>query len=114
MRSLGRAIGPVVLIVLATAFGQARAQSIGDQSIGDVEQGLTLVRRACADCHAVERYRYISPHPDAPSFASIAPVRGMTSIALTVALRTSHETMPNIVLSDEELENVVAYLLSLK
>jgi hypothetical protein len=35
----------------------------------------------------------------------------MTSIALTAALRTSHRIMPNIVLSDDELRNVMAYLL---
>ncbi len=38
----------------------------------------------------------------------------MTSIALTAALRTSHRTMPNLVLSDDETKNVVAYLLGLK
>jgi hypothetical protein len=38
----------------------------------------------------------------------------MTGTALTVALRTSHETMPNLMLEREELRNVIAYILSLE
>jgi hypothetical protein len=38
----------------------------------------------------------------------------MTAAALTVALRTSHRTMPNIMLEPPELDNVIAYILSLK
>ncbi len=38
----------------------------------------------------------------------------MTPIALTVALRTSHRAMPNIILSDDELRGVVAYIMSLQ
>jgi hypothetical protein len=44
----------------------------------------------------------------------IAKTPGMTSIALTAALRTSHRRMPNIILPDEELKDIVAYLLTLK
>ena len=37
----------------------------------------------------------------------------MTAIALKVALRTSHETMPNLILNETETNDVVAYILSL-
>ena len=55
-----------------------------------------------------------SPNAEAPPFAAIAETPGMTPIALTVALRTSHRDMPNIILSDEELRGVVAYIMSLQ
>jgi hypothetical protein len=38
----------------------------------------------------------------------------MTATALFVWMRTSHPTMPNIILEPEDLRNVVAYVLSLK
>jgi hypothetical protein len=38
----------------------------------------------------------------------------MTSIALAAALRTSHRTMPNIILADDDLRNVSAYIISLR
>jgi hypothetical protein len=31
-----------------------------------------------------------------------------------VALQTSHRTMPNLVLKDDETRNVIAYILSLR
>jgi hypothetical protein len=55
-----------------------------------------------------------SPRAGAPTFEAIAAVPGMTTAALTVALRTPHRTMPNIVLETQELDDVVAYVLSLK
>jgi hypothetical protein len=38
----------------------------------------------------------------------------MTVAALTVALRTSHRTMPNIMLEPAELDNIIAYIMSLR
>ena len=39
---------------------------------------------------------------------------GMTTIALTAALLTSHRLMPNIILQPGERQDVIAYILSLK
>jgi hypothetical protein len=38
----------------------------------------------------------------------------MTSTALTVALQTSHRTMPNLVIKGDDAMNIIAYILSLK
>jgi hypothetical protein len=38
----------------------------------------------------------------------------MTATALTVALRTSHQSMPNIIVQGRDPENIIAYILSLK
>ena len=37
-----------------------------------------------------------------------------TAQALGVFLKTSHPTMPNIMLSDNERDDVIAYILSLR
>ena len=55
-----------------------------------------------------------SPNPAAPTFEDIANIPGMTSAALTAALRTSHETMPNVMIKEADTSDLVAYILSLK
>ncbi len=37
----------------------------------------------------------------------------MTSTALAAALRTSHETMPNVIIKGSDLSDVIAYILSM-
>jgi hypothetical protein len=54
------------------------------------------------------------PNGQAPNFETIAKTPGMTAIALTAALRTPHRTMPNVIVADDDLRNVVAYVLSLQ
>jgi mono/diheme cytochrome c family protein len=84
------------------------------QSIGSPSQGLRLARTQCAECHLVEKGSGPSPNPAAPTFEDIANIRGMTSTALTAALRTSHDTMPNVIIKGNDIADVVAYILSLK
>lgn len=80
----------------------------------DARAGLRIAREVCASCHAVEARQDRSPHPQAPPFERVARVPGMTTAALTVAMRTSHKTMPNIMLGDRELRDVTAYITSLR
>lgn len=77
----------------------------------DPRAGLRIAREFCASCHAVEAGEDRSPRPQAPPFARVPR---MTTAALTVALRTFHETMPNIMLGDRELRDVTAYITSLR
>jgi hypothetical protein len=56
----------------------------------------------------------ISPDQHAPTFAAIAETPGMTGTALAVWFRTSHPTMPNLVIQEQDMEDVIAYILSLR
>jgi len=76
--------------------------------------GLALARQICSECHAIERTQARSPNPAAPRFETIASVPGMTATALSAALQTPHQTMPNVMLNANELRDIVAYILSLK
>jgi len=87
--------------------------SSGAQQIGNAAQGRRLAQADCAQFHGVDKNSY-SSNPAAPTFDDIANVPGMTSRALIVALRTSHRSMPNLVIKDHDLEDLVAYILSLK
>jgi mono/diheme cytochrome c family protein len=84
------------------------------QEIGQPARGLASAERLCAQCHAVRKEQRRSPNSDAPRFQTIASVPGMTSIALSAALNTSHRTMPNVMLEAEERADIIAYILSLK
>lgn len=84
------------------------------QEIASRGRGLQVARQLCAECHAVENSDANSPLAEAPTFPTIAAIPGMTPLALTAILNTSHRSMPNILLSPEEQANVAAYILSLK
>jgi hypothetical protein len=38
----------------------------------------------------------------------------MTPSALRAALNTSHNTMPNLIIKDDDAESIIAYILSLR
>jgi len=97
-----------VLAGMAITVGNLEAQEVGNPN-----QGLRLARTLCAECHLVEDTGGRSPNRDAPTFAKIANTPGMSSIALTAALRTSHEAMPNVIIKGSDLSDVIAYILSL-
>jgi cytochrome c len=96
-------------IALPILAGNGAAQEIGRPG-----EGLASAQRLCAQCHAVRKGQPRSPNRAAPSFEAIASTPGMTAIALSAALNTSHQSMPNIMLEPEERANIIAYILSLK
>src|SRR3954452_12844255 len=97
--------------VLFLLLGMSTASA---QETGDPRLGLEVATEACASCHAVLRVEDRSPNPNAPPFADIANVRGMTAIALQVVLQSPHKTMPNVMLEPDEPRNLIAYILTLK
>lgn len=84
------------------------------QEAGSAQDGLKLAHAQCSECHLVDKVVGRSRDAAAPTFASIANVAGMTSAALTAALRTSHRTMPNVIIKSSDTGDLVAYILSLK
>ena len=91
-------------VLLAAFASQVEAQE------GDVAAGAAYAKQVCADCHAVLPNEQISPLAQAPTFQKVANLPGMTEMALSVWLQSSHPTMPNIILKPDDLRNVVAYI----
>ena len=94
---------------LALIAASAHAQD------GDAAAGYDLARQACRACHVVEAEQ------QAPRLLVIGPafrisliLAGMTATALRVFLTTSHQKMPNLMLTPEEIADVSAYVLSLR
>jgi mono/diheme cytochrome c family protein len=92
----------------------ANTSSVQAAQIGSSEQGLTVARERCASCHLVVKEGGLSTNEKAPAFARIANTPGMTSAALRSALNTSHHTMPNLIIKDDDADSVIAYILSLR
>lgn len=106
-----RLTAPCVPIIAAVLFGPAAAWA-GEP--GDPHAGRNFALDHCAECHAVKEDEAISPNAGAPSFTSVANTSGMTGRALAAWIETSHPTMPNFILTKQDRDDVVAYIMSLK
>ena len=97
-------------IMMATTPGAAGAA--GDAGDGDAVVGRQLAQSWCSGCHQIDTHKP-GTFPG-PNFTDVANLPSTTPLALKVFLRTSHKNMPNILLSDRQAEDLVAYVLSLK
>ncbi|MGA7005200.1 MAG: cytochrome c [Pseudolabrys sp.] len=102
-----RAFLCITAIMASAATGRAA-------QIGSVEQGAAIARERCAECHLTVEENGRSTNEKAPTFARIANTPGMTAAALRAALNTSHRTMPNLVIKDDDADSIIAYILSLR
>ncbi|KYK50496.1 cytochrome C [Bradyrhizobium liaoningense] len=109
-------IGIVILIALSLLFlfsvvhTAAGAPRPGSRTIAE---GQRLAQAWCQSCHAVERHM-TDFFDEAPSFQAIADRQGTTALSLKVFWRTSHRSMPNLVISPEQADALSAYILSLR
>jgi len=99
---------------LALALALCLAPAAQAVETATPQQGLTLARERCSFCHGVEYSDEFSSNPLAPTFQMIADTPGMTATALSVTLRSSHQVMPDLMLSSEEIAALSAYLETLK
>jgi mono/diheme cytochrome c family protein len=49
-----------------------------------------------------------------PSFLEVAAHPATTALSLRVFLQTPHATMPNLMLTPEETDDVISYILTLR
>jgi mono/diheme cytochrome c family protein len=94
------------VLLLASAAATAQAQ--------DPQEGAKWASNVCGECHAVARGQPRSPNGRAPTFVELANTPGMTNAALNVALTTPHAGMPMFVLTSEQRQDIISYILSLK
>lgn len=99
-----------LLLTATLAFAQPTAAQDAD----DLDAGLAYARERCAECHAVEPDRYVSPDPMAPAFDDMADWPELTLNYLSVWLVTPHPSMPHLVVEPADVGNLAAYLFSLR
>jgi mono/diheme cytochrome c family protein len=81
---------------------------------GDTVAGEKLARKVCASCHIVSDQPVADPGFGAPSFLEVTADPAVTEMSLRVFLQTPHANMPDLILSPEEIDDVISYLLSLR
>ena len=81
---------------------------------GDPYEGQSLARQVCAACHSVEPGDEGASLSGAPAFQDVANDAAVTALSLQVFFRTPHKKMPDLILSETEIDDITAYILSLK
>jgi mono/diheme cytochrome c family protein len=99
---------PLLLLTILLTSQTANAQG----SL-EVRQGRAFAQRICATCHGIV-LGAPSPVAGAPNFYTLASTPGMSELALRVALQTPHHSMPNLMLTADEMRDVTAYIMSLR
>jgi mono/diheme cytochrome c family protein len=98
----------LVMAALLAAAPLARAQGVGDAATGR-----RVAERWCAACHLID-HDAGSARDATPTFTSIAARPATTVASLHTFLARAHGGMPDFSLSRDDVDNVTAYILSLR
>jgi len=101
-----RAVAATALALLSSPAGSAE--------LGDARRGRDYAEAVCAQCHAVKPAEMVSPRLEATPFSVFARVPGLNETALGVFLQTPHAEMPNLVVSGQDRDDLLAYIIGLR
>jgi mono/diheme cytochrome c family protein len=115
MTPRGSLLVPLVLMAGLASPAQAETPDL-------VAAGRDFAGRVCAACHVVTRQRDELPvlSPPGPSFATLAQRPSLTEPVLREFLGSNHrglgphEAMPNPRLADYQIDEITAFMMSLK
>jgi mono/diheme cytochrome c family protein len=98
-------------LIMMAAFIFALAASSVSGFAADVQRGKQFARRVCGICHVV--FKGQSPgDPNAPSFQSIARSQQFREKGISL-LWENHPKMPTLALTQDESDDLTAYIKSL-
>ncbi|MGY3584316.1 cytochrome c [Bradyrhizobium sp. USDA 4341] len=105
---------PIVVIAMAALFLLRLHQANGaGQPSESITAGHRLAEAWCMECHVVGPIATgVKKVP--PDFIAIANRPSTTTLWLKVFLKTSHPTMPNIIVGPSEADDLANYIMSLK
>lgn len=104
----------IMLAAAACAAPQPAGPTASTAEMGSPALGLRYAAQSCASCHAVAAGQTVSPNPNAPAFDTIANTPGLTRTALDAWLHTPHPSMPNLIVDPARIDDLSAYLATLK
>ena len=104
-------LNPNVPTLLIVALLIAPVSALGQPLAGNPLKGRQTATAICAPCHQTDGKR---PDGVAPSFLDVANMTSTTALSLRVFLRTSHNEMPNLIISEADTDDLIAYILALK
>ncbi|MGI9512089.1 MAG: c-type cytochrome [Anderseniella sp.] len=82
--------------------------------LGDIDAGLKYAKERCAECHNITSRNPVNTASGAPTFHAIANTSGSSWTKLSFWMVSSHPKMPGLMIEDQDLDNVITYILSLK
>jgi mono/diheme cytochrome c family protein len=103
----------VVLTALALALAPTVSLAGPVTSAPDPEYGETLAQRLCSNCHLVNNAQE-QVNVDVPSFHEIANRQGQTEGSIMAKIVIPKHPMPVIPITKSELNDLAAYIMSLK
>src|SRR5690349_4807451 len=103
-------VGLVILLALVALFFILR-NAEGATGADSAATGQRLADAWCKACHVIAPNGAGTANA-APDFVQVANMPSTTALSLKVFLRTSHPSMPNLVLTPEQTDDVVNYILS--
>lgn len=102
---------PLAMLILLAPLA-ASAQT--DQSAGDRQAGRAIAVGSCSECHLVPGGPAPTSRRQGPPFTEVANLPTSTAPGLRSLLRAPHAGMPMFRFTDKELDDLVAYILSLR
>ncbi len=105
-----RELAFILFVILSLAPLAVSGQTLS----GNIGEGHALGRTVCAECHRVEKGQAATKSSLAPAFQAIANDPAATANSLRLFFRAPHRSMPNLVLTETEADDIIAYILSLK
>ena len=103
-----------LFVSILSAYGCLTLASADAATLGDPKAGQVYAQTHCVSCHSIVPNGNTSPVTAATPFQTISDTGGMTRTALFVFFRSPHPTMPNLVVRGDDIDNIIAYILSLK
>jgi mono/diheme cytochrome c family protein len=101
-----------MLAILLANLGSAASSPISWAS--NVEQGRELAARLCAKCHLNEGQAEKRSASEIPGFAAVANRQDQTIEHIVAWLQSAPPMMPNHHLSQDEIEALAAFIMSLR
>jgi mono/diheme cytochrome c family protein len=98
------------VLVGLLAFRAAGAIAATDD-MGDPVNGHKIATAWCANSHALAGSTQATA-TGAPSFSAIAANHAITPLSLRAFLRTPHHRMPDLHLSNTEMDDLISYILA--
>lgn len=109
-----RATGIVTAVTAAATALALLASPAAGAELGDARRGRDYAEAVCAQCHAVTPAETASPRPEATPFSVLSRLPGLNERALAVFLQTPHAEMPNLVVTGQDRDDLIAYIIGLR
>lgn len=106
----------LALVVAAVALILIRLHNANGATPSDIDSvsaGRTLAEAWCRECHAMDAGGARAGNT-APDFAAVANMPSTTELSLKVFLQSNHRNMPNLVLTPQQRDDLVNYIMTLK